>query len=110
MSTIAVDQHQILDVELDTDQLVDIINHGMSAGVNGFIYHNELIESFNLFEDEINTYLNCKCDDYYGKSWIQHLTNVHIDCIDDLKQDAVWLYVEFKAYDILTEMGHPSVC
>jgi hypothetical protein len=113
MSSIVVDQHQILDVELDTDKLVDIVQHGMSGGVSGFIYRNELIESFNLFEDEINTYLNSQCDAYYGKSWIQHLindgTNSDYDCINDLKQDAVWLYVEFKAFDILTDIEHPAV-
>jgi len=102
--------HEILDVEFDTDQLVDIVNYGMAQGVSGFIYHYELKATFGLYEDEIMTYLNCWCDDIDGSTAIQYLSkqNDYGD-IQSLTSDLVWMYVETKAYDILTELKHPSV-
>ena len=102
--------HEILDVELDTDQLVDIVNHGMAQGVSGFIYHHQLKSTFDLFEDEIMSYLNCWCDDIDGKTAIDYVTsNNSYDDIQSLTNDLVWMYVEAKAYEILTDMKHPSV-
>jgi hypothetical protein len=104
-------EHTILDTSFETDQLVDIVNHGMSSGVGGFIYCHEIKNTFDLYEDEIMTYLNDKCDDIYGKSFIQWtVNNGHdYDSLYDIKADAVWTYVEFKAYDLLMEIEHPSV-
>ena len=102
--------HEVLDVELDTDQLVDIVNHGMAQGVSGFIYHHQLKSTFDLYEEEIMSYLNCYCDDIDGSTAIQYLSkfNEYAD-IQELTNDLVWMYVETKAHEILTDMKHPSV-
>lgn len=106
-------EYQILDVSFEQDQLVDIVNHGMSSGVGGFIYNTEISNTFDLHEDELMTYLNETCDELYGKSFIQYIVedgkNTEFDCLLDIKLDAVWMYVECKARDILMEMEHPSV-
>ena len=111
MSTITmIEQFEILDREFSIDELADIANRGMASGVGGFIYCNEIKSTFDLFEDEIMTYLNAKCDEIDGKSFIQWtVSNGHeYDSLYDIKADAVWTYVEFKAHDILTEQGHPD--
>ena len=37
----------ILDREFDIDELRDVVNHGMSAGVSGFIYFHECVDKFD---------------------------------------------------------------
>ena len=39
--TATATMHTILGVEFDTDELRDIVTHGMSGGVSGFIYYHE---------------------------------------------------------------------
>ena len=39
--TATATMHTILGVEFELDELRDIVNHGMSAGVSGFIYYHE---------------------------------------------------------------------
>ena len=108
--TTATQVHEVLDVELDTDQLVDIVNHGMASGVSGFIYHHELNSIYSEHEDEIMSYLNCYCEDIDGMTAIEYLSqhNQYND-IQGLTNDLVWMYVESKAHEILMDMEHPSV-
>ena len=114
MTTTAIrPEFEILDTSFELDTLVDIVNHGMSSGVGGFIYCHELKSTFDLYEDEIMTYLNSYCDDNFSMSLIQYLvqdgTKSDYDSLYDIKQDAVWMYVECKAHDILMQEEHPSV-
>ena len=37
----------------DLDEMKDVVNHGMDAGVSGFIYYGETREFFFKYEDEI---------------------------------------------------------
>ena len=108
--TTATQLHEVLDVELDTDQLVDIVNHGMAQGVSGFIYHHELKAIFDLHEEEIMSTLNCYCYDIDGSTAIEYLSDVNkYGDIQDLTNDLVWMYVETKAHEILMDLKHPSV-
>ena len=110
VATIA-ESFQILDVELDVDQLADIVKHGIAQGVSGFIYYSELVPTYDLFEDEILTFLNAECDMINGKSAIEYVVsqNRDIGSMTQLKSQLVWLYVELKAYAILSMIQHPSV-
>ena len=106
----ATQVHEILDVELDTDQLVDIVNHGMAQGVSGFIYYDELKSTFDDYEEEIMSYLNCYCEDIDGSSAIGYLSkDSDYEDMLALTNDLVWMYVETKAHEILTDLKHPSV-
>ena len=75
-----------------TDELRDITEHGLSGGVNGFTYYNELYTLFRVYEEEILDYLMEQC----GMS----LSDLAIDCfkLDDIAQNAVWMYVEDWAH------------
>ena len=46
------------DAAFDLDQLKDIVNYGMSAGVSGFIYTKDCVEWFDDNEDTIEEYLS----------------------------------------------------
>ena len=97
--------HTILDVEFDTDELKDIVNHGMSAGVSGFIYTRDCVDKFNEHDDEIEEYLsdwysdNMDENNYIGA--IASDGTFSVGSIDELKNRMVWMYVELKAHEIL---------
>jgi hypothetical protein len=103
--------HTILDVEFDTDELKDIVNHGMSGGVSGFIYTRDCVDKFNEHDDEIEEYLsdwwydNMGERDYIGMISDGGHRQHPVGSIDELKTRMVWTYVELKAYDILSELG-----
>ena len=97
--------YTILDHEFELDELKDIVNHGMSAGVSGFIYYHETRDIFDKHDDEIQEYLS---------DWIyDHCTSVggnrssfeyfapEAEDITQLKNKLVWSYVELKAHEIL---------
>jgi hypothetical protein len=105
--------YTILDVEFDVDQLKDIVMHGMSAGVSGFIYTRDNVKHFDDNEDTIEEYLsdwyhdNMGEDNYIGA--IAGAENNHsypVASIDELKNRMVWVYVELKAFEILSENGY----
>ena len=75
-----------------TEELRDIVKHGMSGGVSGFIYYHELYTLFLDFDDEILNHLGAE----YGESF----SNLARDCegLNDLAQKAVWMYVESWAF------------
>ena len=103
------DVHTILDVEFDADELKDIVNHGMSAGVSGFIYTKDCVDKFNEHDDEIEEFLsdwykdNMGEDDYIGAIAGPHVGQgrFSVGSIDELKNRMVWMYVELKAHAIL---------
>ena len=71
-----------------TDELRDITRHGLSGGVGGFIYYNELKELFIEHEEEILNYLMEDCG--------MTLSDIAIDAgsLGQLATNAVWMYVE----------------
>ena len=99
--------HTILDVEFDTDELKDIVMHGMSAGVSGFIYTRDCVAKFNEHDDEIEEYLSDWYHDNMGDD--NYIATIAKQCdacsIDQLKNYMVWSYVELKAFDLLNEAG-----
>ena len=102
--------YTILNVEFDADQLKDIVNHGMSAGVSGFIYTRDCIDKFNEHDDEIEEYLsdwyhdNMGEDNYIGA--IASSGTFSVGSVDELMTKMVWSYVELKAFEILSENGY----
>ena len=102
--------YTILDVEFDVDELKDIVNHGMSAGVSGFIYTRDCVDKFNEHDDEIEEYLsdwykdNLDENNYIGA--IAQGNGFAVGSIDELKNRMVWAYVELKAFEILSENGY----
>ena len=100
--------YTILDSEFDVDELRDIVNHGMSAGVSGFIYYSENIKHFDNNEETIDEYLSDWYHDNMGED--QHIAAIAQQCgassIDELKQAMVWSYVELKADEILANNGY----
>ena len=98
----------ILDHEFEADELIDIVNHGMSAGVSGFIYTRDCVDKFNEFDDEIEEFLSDWHFDNMGErnyiGAIALCTGGHpVGSVDELKTRMVWSYVELKAYEILSE-------
>tara|TARA_X000001382_G_scaffold117741_1_gene97563 strand:+ start:371 stop:721 length:351 start_codon:yes stop_codon:yes gene_type:complete len=101
--------YTILDHEFDINELKDIVNHGMSAGVSGFIYTHECCDAFDKFEDGIEEYLsdwyhdNMGEKDYIGviASGVDTMGNRPVCSINSLKTRMVWCYVELKAHEIL---------
>ena len=87
------------------DDLKDIANHGMSAGVSGFIYTRDNVAWFDENSDEIEEYLsdwhkdNLDENNYIGA--IAQGNGFAVGSIDELKNRMVWTYVELKAHEIL---------
>jgi hypothetical protein len=102
------------DASFDVDQLIDIVNHGMSAGVSGFIYTKDNVAWFDENEDTIEEYLsdwyydNMGDRDYIGTiaSGTTSIQPNPVGSIDELKNRMVWAYVELKAFEILSENGY----
>jgi hypothetical protein len=97
--------YTILDTEFDIDELKDIVNHGMSAGVSGFIYTRENVDKFDEHDDEIQDYLS----DWYhdnigGDEGSFAYFAPEIEDIAQLKSKIVWCYVELKAHEILCQV------
>jgi hypothetical protein len=96
----------ILDVEFELDELRDIVNHGMSAGVSGFIYTRDCVDKFNEHDDEIEEYLSdWYFDNLNERNYMAAIcSDVEPGSIDELKNKMVWMYVELKAHEILTQV------
>ena len=99
------------DAAFTVDELKDIVMHGMSAGVSGFIYTKDNVAWFNENEDTIEEYLsdwykdNMGEDDYIGAIAGTDNHSYSVGSIDELKNRMVWMYVELKAFAILNELG-----
>jgi len=104
--------YTILGREFEADELKDIVTHGMSAGVGGFIYTRECCDAFDEYEDAIETYLsdwyhdNMGVDNYIGAIAGADNHSFSVGSIDELKNRMVWAYVELKAFEILSENGY----
>ena len=100
-ATVSNTMFTILDREFELDELNDIVNHGMSAGVSGFIYTLECADKFDEHDDEIQDYLSDWChDNGVGQSSFAYFAPDAED-IAQLKNKLVWAYVELKAQEIL---------
>ena len=104
-ATVSNTMFTILDHEFDIDELKDIVNHGMSAGVSGFIYYHETRDIFDEHDDEIQDFLSDYVHDLTGgtQSSFSYFAPEAED-ITQLKQKLVWSYVELKAQEILMSM------
>ena len=113
MTTTSTRMFTILDTEFELDELRDIVNHGMSGGVSGFIYTRDCVNNFNDHEDEIEEYLsdwyhdNMGEKDYIGviASGVDTMGNRPVCSINALKTRMVWCYVELKAQEILESVN-----
>ena len=101
--------YTILDQEFGVDELKDVVNHGMSAGVSGFIYTRDCVDKFNEHDDEIEEYLSDWYHDNMGENnYIGAIApngTFSVGSVDELMTKMVWSYVELKAHDLLTEAG-----
>jgi hypothetical protein len=113
MTVATVQTFDILGHEFDMDALNDIANYGCAAGVSGFIYSSELADVFDENEDDIWNFLDEFAFDLGEKSGIQMV----IDCItrddpfytmQEVKEKAVWMFVELFAVQLLQRNGHPD--
>ena len=97
------------DAAFTVDELKDIVNHGMSAGVPMFIYTKDNVAWFDENEDIIEEYLSDWYHDNLGEdNYIGVIAggstggSQHPVCsIRALKERMVWAYVELKAHEIL---------
>ena len=96
------------DAAFTVDELKDIVNHGMSAGVPMFIYTKVNVAWFDENEDTIEEYLsdwysdNMGEDNYIGAIAGADHGHTYAACsIQELKTRMVWTYVELKAHEIL---------
>jgi len=113
--TTATQQFTILDREFEVDELKDIANHGMSAGVGGFIYSTELMKCYDKHEDTILDCLDACAENSGDSSGMQMVIDSLTSKDDDvyysmqnIKELAVWMYVELKAWEILVSIEHPD--
>ena len=101
-ATVSNTMFTILDREFELDELNDVVNHGMSAGVSGFIYYSECVDKFDMHDDEIQDYLSDWYHDNVGGDE-GSFAFFAPDCEDvaQLKNQLVWAYVELKAAELL---------
>ena len=77
-------------------ELRDIVNHGMSGGVGGFIYYYEINEFYNEFEREIEDVMF----DTYGDTWLSEVVG-ESENMQALRNTLVWSVVEYWAFSAL---------
>ena len=82
------------------DEMMDIVNHGISGGFHGFIYTYEINEFFNEFENEIEDYYF----DMFGSEWIKDSGAADCDGFDSMRCHLVYGLVEMWCNDKLEEM------
>jgi len=107
---------EILGHEFELDQLNDIATHGMAQGVGGFIYSSELHDIFEANEDSILNYLDEHAFNMGERSGVQMVINALTNAVyedvfysmQDIKEAAVWMFVELMSVQILQRNGHPD--
>ena len=106
---------EILGQEFDLDQLADIANHGMAAGVSGFIYSSDLydiwVEHGPTIVREMDEYaeeLGEPCGTAMAIQAIQKGDDEVYFCTQMIKETMIWMYMEKVAMDKLIEAGHPD--
>ena len=111
MTVATVQTFDILGHEFDMDALNDIATHGCAAGVSGFIYSSELADVFDKHEEDIWNFLDdtAYCmDDKSGIQMVIDTINDDFYTMQDIKEKAVWLFVELFAVQLLQRNGHPD--
>lgn len=114
MTTTAVKTFDILGHEFDMDALNDIATHGMAAGVSGFIYSSDLRDLYDEHEDDIMLYLDEHAFDLGEDNGFRMVLNsmdrrgIEYDTLQILKEQAVWMFVELFAVQLLYRNGHPD--
>ena len=102
--------YDILDEEFDIDELNDIVNYGMSAGVHGFIYSSDLYDVYQKHKDEIMSGLDEYCEDMFAQSAHSYIAE-QLSFDDDhwteqqFIEHAVWMYVEMRAWFYVNSNG-----
>ena len=84
----------------DRDEMMDIVNHGISGGFHDFIYTYEINEFFNEFESEIETYYY----DIFGDSWLVDSGAAVETSLDGIRCHLVWGLVEMYCHGRLDEL------
>ena len=104
----------VLGHEFTLDELNDIGNHGMSAGVSGFIYSSELHDVYEKYENNIMDYLDEHAFDLGEKNGFRRVLNsmdrrgIEYDSLQIFKEQAVWMFVELFAVQLLQRNNHPD--
>ena len=80
---------EALDVRFDCiEECRDVMNHGCSMGVSGFIYYSETSEFYDQYESDIEEIL-------YDIGFIHNYERDEAVSIQQLKNAAVWAVVEY---------------
>ena len=111
MTTATMQTFDILGHEFDMDALNDIATHGCAAGVSGFIYSSELADVYDKHEDDIWNYLDEYAFDLGKESGIRMVIDLISDdyyTMQEIKEKAVWMFVELFAVQLLQRNGHPD--
>jgi len=72
----------------DIEECRDVMNHGCSGGVTGFIYYSETSEFYDEYESDIESIL-------YDLGYIHNFNRDDTVSIKQLKNAAVWAVVEY---------------
>ena len=104
---------EILDEEYTLEELGDIATHGCASGVSGFTYTIEILRAYDKYEDEILSALDQFADDLGEGSALRMLMNTVEQrkmepTMDNIKEMAVWTYVEMTAYNLCCDNNHPD--
>ena len=104
---------EILDEEYTLEELGDIATHGCASGVSGFTYTIEILRAYDKYEDEIMDGLDQFADDLGEGSALRMLMNTVEQrkmepTMDNIKEMAVWTYVEMTAYNLCCDNNHPD--
>ena len=92
----------ILGVEFEEEDLLQIVQDGMSSGIEGFIYFYQCADKFDEHDDEIQDYLSDYCfDNKAGKCSFTYFAPDAED-ITQLKKKLVYAYVELRAQEELS--------
>jgi hypothetical protein len=114
MTTATMQTFDILGHEFDMDALNDIATHGCAAGVSGFIYSSELHDIYQEHEDTIMSYLDEHAFDLGEDNGFRMVLNsmdrrgIEYDSLQIFKEQAVWMFVELFAVQLLQRNGHPD--
>ena len=116
MTVAPVQTFDILGHEFDMDALNDIATHGMEAGVPGFIYSSELHDLYQEHECTIMDYLDEHAFDLGEDHGFRMVLNsmdrrgIEFETLQTFKEQAVWMFVELFAVQLLQRNGHPDWC
>ena len=114
MTTATVQTFDILGHEFDMDALNDIATYGCAAGVPGFIYSSDLHDIYEEHEDTIMAYLDERAFDLGEDNGFRMVLNsmdrrgIEYDTLQIFKENAVWMFVELFAVQLLQRNGHPD--